>query len=135
YTLRRPFDSAILGERTFPSVRASGISEDMAMQRALDEFAPTMARALAGDLAKSLFDYGRTIDPDMPSRDILIHVMDRLDASETSALVDLLKAKGFGVSLSAGRAPIGGRPPRESLVVKGRGSSREELFDVLSRAK
>jgi hypothetical protein len=136
YTLMRPYDAAIVAERQFTG-RGSGISEEMALQRVLNDVAPTVARDLAGRLAEAIFAGGSVVDPDVAPRNAFVNVFSRPDASSTSALVSLLRAEGLTVSLGAARVTIDGAmigQPADQLIIEGP-VEVERLFDVFAQAK
>ncbi len=135
YTLMRPSNAAILGERTI-SARGGGANTETALQRVLADQASTIAKGLAGDVATAIFKNGRAIDPDLPPSRVMINVAGRPNASATSAFLDLLRQRGFAASLGTGRAPsVEGTAIQDRIEVDGRGVTVEEVFDVLANTR
>ena len=132
YTLLRPHDAAIMAEQTFTR-RGSGISEDMALQKVLNEIAPTFAAGLAGRLAESIFSNGRVIDPELPARDLTINVMARPAAATTVAFMDFLRGRGFDAALSTTKTGLTAQGPADRVLIQGR-VTLEEIFEILARS-
>lgn len=135
YTLMRPSDARILGERTI-STRGGGANVEVALQRVLADKGAEVAKGLAGDVATAIFKNGRAIDPVLPANRITINIAERPNASATSALLDLLRERAFTASLGTGRAaPVAGVAIEDRVVVEGRGVTVEDVFDLLANTR
>lgn len=131
YTLLRTYDSAIVGERVFPSERTSGVSYEMAVQRVLDKVGPAAARAIAGRVAEALFSNGRVVDTTVQEGSVTVNVMLRPSPAATTALLAFLRERGFHATLGTGGQATADRVPAERIVVNDH-ASVEELYALFA---
>ena len=130
YTLLRVYDAAVVAEGIF-SQRGGGGSQEAAMQRAIEEMAPLVARGLAGRVAEAVFSNGHVVDLSQQPGMVTINVKRRPNAAATTAFLSFLRERGFRAALGPGRQAPGEGVPAERVVIEGR-ASVEELYSLFA---